>query len=128
MYTILFADDTDVVRNLLCAALREEGYAVLEAGDGYEGILLSRHHTGPIHLLLTDIVMPRIGGLELSRAFKAHHPEASVLFMSGYTADMLDPEVSFLQKPFTPDTLLSRVAGILSQSEATLTVERARFR
>ena len=97
----------------------------LEAGDGYEGILLSRHHTGPIHLLITDIVMPKMGGMELSRAVKAHHPESNVLFISGYTADMLDQAASFLQKPFTPDTLISRVAGILSQSEARLRIQGA---
>jgi two-component system cell cycle sensor histidine kinase/response regulator CckA len=125
MYTVLFADDTDVVRNLLCAALRQAGYSVLEAGDGYEGLLLSRHHTGPIHLLITDVVMPKMGGMELSRAVKAHHPESSVLFISGYTGDMLDQAASFLQKPFTPDTLISRVAGILSQSEARLRIQGA---
>ena len=125
MYTVLFADDTDVVRNLLCAALRQAGYCVLEAGDGYEGLLMSRRHTGPIHLLITDVVMPRMGGMELSRALKAHRPESSVLFISGYTADMLDQEVPFLQKPFTPDTLISRVAEILSESETGLRIQGA---
>jgi len=125
MYTVLFADDADLVRNLLCAALRQAGYSVLEAGDGYEGLLLSRHHKGPIHLLITDVVMPRMGGMKLSRALKAHHPESSVLFISGYTADMLDQGVSFLQKPFTPETLISRVAEILSESETGLRIQGA---
>jgi two-component system, cell cycle sensor histidine kinase and response regulator CckA len=125
VYTVLFADDTDVVRNLLCAALRQAQYSVLEAGDGYEGLLLSRAHTGPIHLLITDVVMPRMGGMELSRALKADHPESSVLFISGYPADILDHGESFLQKPFTPHTLISRVAEILSQSEARLRVQGA---
>ena len=84
---------------------------------------MSRRHTGPIHLLITDVVMPRMGGMELSRALKAHRPESSVLFISGYTADMLDQEVPFLQKPFTPDTLISRVAEILSESETGLRIQ-----
>jgi two-component system, cell cycle sensor histidine kinase and response regulator CckA len=125
MYTVLFADDTDVVRNLLCAALRHAGYSVLEAGDGYEGLLLSRHYKGPIHLLITDVVMPRMGGMELSRALKTYHPESNVLFISGYPADMLEQNVSFLQKPFTPVTLISRVAEILSESEAGLRIQGA---
>ena len=125
MHTVLFADDADLVRNLLCAALRSAGYSVLEAGDGYEGLLLSRQHKGPIHLLITDVVMPRMGGLELSRALKTYHPESNVLFISGYPADMLEENVSFLQKPFTPVTLISRVAEILSDTEAGLRIQGA---
>jgi len=102
MYTVLFADDTDLVRNLLCGASRQAGYSVLEAGDGYEGLLLSRHHKGPID-----------------------HPESNVLFISGYPADMPEQNLSFLQKPFTPVTLISRVAEILSESEAGLRLQGA---
>jgi two-component system, cell cycle sensor histidine kinase and response regulator CckA len=125
MYTVLFADDTDAVRTPLCVALRYAGYSVLEAGDGYEGLLLSRLYKGPIHLLIADVVMPRMGGMGLSRALKAHHPETNVLFISGYPADMLEQNAAFLQKPFTPVTLISRVAEILSANKAGLRIQGA---
>ena len=125
MYTVLFADDEDVVRTLLCAALRHAGHSVLEAADGYEGLLVCRHHKEPIHLLITDVVMPRMGGLELSRALKSSHPESNVLFISAYPADMLEQNVSFLQKPFTPGALIARVAEILSDTEARLRIQGA---
>jgi two-component system cell cycle sensor histidine kinase/response regulator CckA len=80
---------------------------------------------GPIHLLITDVVMPRMGGLELSRALKSYHPESNVLFISAYPADMLEQNVSFLQKPFTPGALISRVAEILSDTEARLRIQGA---
>jgi two-component system cell cycle sensor histidine kinase/response regulator CckA len=125
MYTVLFADDEDVVRTLLCTALRHAGYCVLEAGDGYEGLLLSRDHKEPIHLLITDVVMPRMGGVELSRALKSYHPESTVLFISAYPADMFEQNVSFMQKPFTPGTLISRVAEILSETKTGFRIQGA---
>jgi two-component system cell cycle sensor histidine kinase/response regulator CckA len=117
MYTVLFADDTAVVRRLFCEVLRGSGYGVLEAEDGREALWVARRHRGPIHLLITDISMPRMGGLELRRAIGASHPETRVLLISGST-DALDADVQFLQKPFTPITLLARVTHILQESEA----------
>lgn len=118
MYTILFADDTDVVRELFCEALRRSGYRVLEAEDGAKALLAARRHSGPIDLLITDIMMPRLSGPKLRRALGASHPETGVLFISGYAGDEVDFDGPFLQKPFTPVTLLARVADILHASEA----------
>jgi CheY-like chemotaxis protein len=70
MYTVLFTDDTDTVRQLFCEALRRYGYRVLEAEDGPKALSVARGHPGPIHLLITDITMPRMEGLELRRAIR----------------------------------------------------------
>ena len=118
MYTVLFTDDTNTVRQLYCEALRRSGYRVLEAEDGASALSVARCYPGPIHLLITDITMPRMGGLELRRAIGACRPETSVLFISGYSEDALDARDHFLQKPFTPIKLLTRAAEILQQSEA----------
>ena len=118
MYTILFADDTDIVRELFCEALRRAGYRVLEAEDGAKALSVARRHSGPIDLLITDIMMPHLSGPKLRRALGASRPETSVLFISGYAGDEVDFDGPFLQKPFTPDTLLARVADILHASEA----------
>src|ERR1051325_11369248 len=118
MYTILFADDTDIVRELFCEALRRSGYRVLEAENGVKALSVARCHSGPIDLLITDIMMPRLSGPKLRRAFGASHPETSVLFISGYAGDEIDFDGPFLQKPFTPDTLLSKLSEILQPGEA----------
>src|ERR1041385_7060015 len=118
MYTILFADDADIVRELFCEALRRSGYRVLEAEDGVKALSVGRCHSGPIDLLITDIMMPRLSGPKLRRAFGASHPETRVLFISGYAGDEMDFDGPFLQKPFTPGTLLASVANILLANEA----------
>lgn len=84
MYTVLFAEDTDVVRELFCEALRRSGYCVLDAADGAKALSVARRHPGPIHLLITDLMMPQLTGPELRRALRASHPETSVLYISGY--------------------------------------------
>lgn len=117
MHTVLFADDTDEVRKLCCAVLQQHGCTVMEARDGYEALSLALDHPDPIDLLITDVVMPRLGGLDLCRAFKDCHPEARVLFISGYTAGQLDEGTTFLQKPFTPSQLRRRVDELLSEPE-----------
>ena len=73
MYTVLFAEDTDVVRELFCEALRRYGYCVLDAADGAKALSVARRHPGPIHLLITDIIMPQLTGPELRRALRASH-------------------------------------------------------
>jgi two-component system cell cycle sensor histidine kinase/response regulator CckA len=118
MYTVLFADDADIVRELFCDALRRSGYCVLEAPDGAKALSVARRHPGPIHLLITDVMMPQLRGPELWRALRASHPEAAVLFISGYAADEVHFDAPFLQKPFTPARLLARVIDILQASEA----------
>jgi two-component system, cell cycle sensor histidine kinase and response regulator CckA len=118
MYTVLFAEDTDIVRELFCGVLRRSGYCVLEAEDGVEALSLARRHPGPIHLLITDIMMPRLGGLELRHALRTSHPEAAVLFISGYAGEEAHCDAPFLQKPFTSVRLLARVTDILQASVA----------
>jgi CheY-like chemotaxis protein len=118
MYTLLFAEDTDVVRELFCEALRRSGYCVLDAADGAKALSVARRHAGPIHLLITDIMMPQLTGPELRRALRASHPETGVLYISGYAGDEVDFDGPFLQKPFTPVKLISKLAEILQPGEA----------
>ena len=120
MRTILFADDMEEVRAISCAALQQQGYIVLAARDGFEALSLAREHRDPIDLLITDVMMPKLGGPDLLRALKDCHPEARVLFISGYAADELDEGASFLGKPFTPRELLRRVSELLSGRSAAL--------
>jgi two-component system, cell cycle sensor histidine kinase and response regulator CckA len=117
MYTVLFTYDTDTVRQLFCEALRRYGYRVLEAEDGPKALSVARGHPGPIHLLITDITMPRMGGLELRRTIRGCHPETSVLFISGYSEDALDAGDPFLQKPFTPIRLFVRAAEFCKRAK-----------
>jgi CheY-like chemotaxis protein len=120
MVTILLVDDAEEVRSLVCDVLWQEGYTVLEAGDGDEALPLARSHSSPIDLLITDIQMPRLGGIEFSCTFKRYHPEACVLFISGSYEPLLDPSLPFLQKPFTPEDLVHRVRELLSGRDAAL--------
>ena len=118
MRTVLFAEDMEEIRAVSCAALQQHGYTVLAARDGFEALSLAREHRDPIDLLITDVMMPRLGGPDLCRALKDCHPEARVLFISGYPADELGEAASFLQKPFTPRVLLRRVSELLFERSA----------
>jgi PAS domain S-box-containing protein len=117
--TILLAEDEKEVRALASATLRYAGYTVLEAADGIEAMEMSAKHEGPIHLLVTDVVMPRMGGGALTGALARERPEARVIYMSGYTDDdvvrhgVLDTGIPFLQKPFGPDDLARMVRRVL---------------
>jgi CheY-like chemotaxis protein len=113
--TILLAEDETSLRSVLRSVLRDAGYVVLDAGNGPEALDLAAGHAGPIALLLTDVVMPRMTGPELARRLRESRPSVRVLFMSGYADDRLsDLEfdgfgVSLLSKPFTADVLADRV-------------------
>ncbi|MBM4132523.1 MAG: PAS domain S-box protein [Nitrospira sp.] len=117
--TVLLVEDEASIRKLLVAELRTKGYQVLEAEGGQEALDLCRRHEGPIHLLLTDVVMPRIGGRELAERLSALRPDMRVLYMSGYTDDAIvrhgveESDTVFIQKPFTPDKLLRKVRDLL---------------
>jgi two-component system, cell cycle sensor histidine kinase and response regulator CckA len=117
--TVLIVEDKDEVRAAIGASLEMRGYAVLKACHGKEAMMLCRRHEGPIHLLLTDIVMPQMTGPELAQRVSLVHSETKVLYISGYTSDALNrrdmtqPSTAFLQKPFTPEALARRVRAVL---------------
>jgi hypothetical protein len=113
--TILLVEDDDDVRSLARDVLASAGYDVLDAGSGVEALRRAGEHPGRIRLLVTDVVMPEMGGPELFRRLGATRPDLRVLYMSGYTGDALtthgrlDPTATLLQKPFATDVLVQRV-------------------
>jgi CheY-like chemotaxis protein len=117
--TILLVEDEEVVRNLTREILEHVGYTVLSASGAAEALELCRSHEGPIQLLLTDVVMPEMGGRELALALAPQRPEMRVLYMSGYTDNaailngVAESGSAFLQKPFTPAGLAHKVREVL---------------
>ncbi len=120
--TILVVEDEDALRTLLCRFFRLYGYQVMEARHGGEALLLSERHPGPIHLMVTDVVMPQMSGKELADRLAPLHPEMTVFFMSGYTDRDLSgygaPASSqhFIPKPFRPMDLVKKVRDSLDAS------------
>jgi PAS domain S-box-containing protein len=117
--TVLLVEDEESVRSLARRVLKEKGYRVLEAKNGQEALAVFEKAKGAVDLLLTDVVMPQVGGVELVRRLPAAKSGLRVLFMSGYTdkavveSGGLDGGVAFLQKPFTPDALSAKVREVL---------------
>ena len=120
--TVLLVEDEPGVRRLVNETLRLHGYTVLEARHGIEALLTGAKHAGPIHLLLTDVVMPQMSGPEVAEKLATVRPDVKVLYMSGYpdhpafSKGGIDTEHSFLQKPFTPSTLAQKVREVLDGS------------
>jgi signal transduction histidine kinase/CheY-like chemotaxis protein len=118
---VLLVEDEDAVRSLVRGLLRSRGYTVLEASNAAEAVRISNDFVGPIHILLTDVVMPEVSGRELADQLRQLRPEMRLLYMSGYTEDtivhhgVLTSDVGFLQKPFTPDLLLRKVREMLDR-------------
>ena len=117
--TIVLVEDEPMVCALVSEVLRKNGYQVLEFANGREASARLRHHDGRIHALVTDVVMPGMSGIELARQLAQDRPDIRILYLSGYTDDLVErqgalrPGRGFLQKPFTPDTLLHRVRELL---------------
>jgi response regulator RpfG family c-di-GMP phosphodiesterase len=123
--TVLLVEDEASVRDLAHRLLNQQGYKVLEAANGEEALRVVQEHIGEkIHLLLTDVVMPQMGGKELANQLKLLRPDVKVLYTSGYTDDaivhhgVLEPGTHFLQKPFSPKTLSHKVREVLDREEA----------
>jgi two-component system cell cycle sensor histidine kinase/response regulator CckA len=117
--TILLVEDDDAVRALGRHILTGCGYHVLEASDGSKALDTALQYDSEIHLLLSDVVMPHLGGRMLSEAVVALRPQCRVLFLSGYNDDdvlrhgVVESEVEFLQKPYTPALLAQKVRTVL---------------
>ncbi|PYS51552.1 MAG: hypothetical protein DMF68_04055 [Acidobacteria bacterium] len=118
--TVLLVEDEEMVRKMTREILEESGYQVLEAKHGHEALSIANQHKGPIHLMLSDVVMPQMGGRELAERLVTLRSETKVLYMSGYTDDaivhhgVLDEGMSFIEKPFTPNALTSKVREVLN--------------
>ena len=121
--TVLLVEDGEALREVLQRVLEELGYRVLVARDGEEALAVSAGLDGPIHLLVTDVVMPNVGGRELALELWKSRPETRVLFMSGYTEDAILHQslrratVGFIGKPFRPDFLASKVREMLDAAD-----------
>lgn len=117
--TVLLVEDEDAVRSLTRLALQRKGYRVLEARHGEEALMIAKEHKGPIDLLLTDLVMPRLGGRQLAEQLLQTHPRLKVLYVSGYMDDaiirqgLMTASTAFLQKPFSPEALAHKVREVL---------------
>jgi CheY-like chemotaxis protein len=120
METILLAEDHEAVRRCLTKILHGEGYTVLGVDRGTKALRLWERHEGPIHLLLTDVRMPEMDGMELARRIRAEQPTIPILYMSADPGPTLlptwgcDSKTAFLLKPFTPEVLKHTVQKLLA--------------
>ncbi|PYT34074.1 MAG: hybrid sensor histidine kinase/response regulator [Acidobacteria bacterium] len=130
--TILVVEDEDLVRQVVREALRSFGYTVLETGDAEEGARICKSHAGPIHLLMTDVIMPKMNGRALAKRLTLQRPDLKVLYMSGYTDSaivqhgVLEPGVSFLQKPFALTALARKVRDVLDEEGVDVARKRSK--
>lgn len=121
--TVLVVEDEDIVRELVCEVLEDQGYNVLCARDGIEALNLADNYDGEIHLLVSDVIMPQMNGPELAGKLGSLRPEMRVLYVSGYSDNdigdhgVLDPRYELLQKPFTPQTLARKIRDVLSEGK-----------
>lgn len=123
--TVLVVEDEEQVRTLECGILKACGYTVLAAGQGREAVRICHEYSGPIHLLVTDLILPHMNGRELAREVVPIRPSMKVLYVSGYpddtlvTAGLARNKAPFLQKPFASDALLRTVRKVLDGTEET---------
>jgi PAS domain S-box-containing protein len=123
---ILLVEDEENIRQPATEILESRGYTVLAAGDGNEAIELAARHSGPIHIMVTDVVMPGMSGSQLAERMTAERQDLKVVYISGYPEDsiahhgVLNPGHIFLQKPFSPATLLAKVREVLDNAVVTV--------
>jgi signal transduction histidine kinase/ActR/RegA family two-component response regulator len=121
--TVLVVEDEDIVRELVCEVLEDQGYTVLCARDGIDALNLAKGFDGEIHLLVTDVIMPHMNGHELAEKLCALRPDMKVLYVSGYSDNeigdhgMVEPRCELLQKPFTPQTLARKIRDVIAESK-----------
>ena len=129
--TILLVEDEAALRNVCRVYLESKGYTVLEAGNAKEAMKICRSYDRPIHVLITDIVMPGLGGLELAKSALEMRPTLSVVLVSGYTDRALDREAisfaKFLRKPFSFDSLARTIRSLLDKNREILLIEDSKF-
>jgi len=121
--TVLLVEDDAQVRKWIHAELEKLGYNLLEAGDGADALVIAELHRGPIDIVVTDVVMPRVNGPEVVKALLALRPCAKVLYISGYpeaflrTSTNLPSDVNYLQKPFNLSTLITKIRDLLDAED-----------
>jgi signal transduction histidine kinase/ActR/RegA family two-component response regulator len=119
--TVLVVEDEEIVRELVCDILAEQGYNVMCAVDGHEALRLAGEYDGRIHLLITDVIMPHMNGPELAATLTPLRPDMKVLYVSGYSDNdigehgVLDTQIDLLQKPFTPQTLARKIRDVIEE-------------
>ncbi|MFN2566711.1 MAG: ATP-binding protein [Gemmatimonadaceae bacterium] len=119
--TILLVDDEESLRVAARRMLQRAGFTVLQASDGADALRVLAEHTGPVHALVTDVVMPGVGGPELARRLREVRPDLPTLFISGYTEEgvrtqgVLQPDAAYLEKPFSPEDLVRKVREVLAR-------------
>jgi len=122
---VLLAEDEAAVRAVARQSLERHGYTVLEAESGEAALDLAQRYSGPIHLLLTDVVMPGMSGRALALRLAGLRPQMRTIYMSGYTDDaitrhgVLEPGVAYVQKPFSPDALARKVREKLDEGNVS---------
>jgi PAS domain S-box-containing protein len=122
--TILLVEDEPAVRTFVARALRQQGYQVLDASNGGEALLIAEQHSGTIHLLLTDVIMPRVSGKQLAERLRRMRTDLRILYMSGYAEDIIAPHgvledgAAFIEKPLTAEALGRKIREVLTASPA----------
>jgi two-component system, cell cycle sensor histidine kinase and response regulator CckA len=130
--TILMVEDDELVRQISVLTLERQGYHVLFARDGAEALMRAQEYQEPIHLLITDVIMPRMSGQELAAALRTAFPHLRVLYISGYADQglarrgVVDPDAFFLQKPFIATALAAKVREVLGPRTVAAPVDSRR--